>query len=319
VPLADRAEIVANSLKKSYIWKHTTKLKLTKNMRLMYLDEVNAARQIAFSEYLLRVGEGREPVIKELGEDNIQLPNDLIVQPYNPDILIKEIFNKFQVQYKEKDYFLNRAILCTRNATVDDLNMRILNLLPGEPTVYYSIDSPRDDGNKNSRSIFPIELLNSLNYGGMPNHQLCLKENSCVLLLRNLDATHGLCNGTRLIFKNFKPHVIEAEIISGKNIGTRVFLHRITLIPTEDEQNIHFKRKQFPVKLAFAVTINKAKCQTIKKVELFIDNPLFSHGHHYTAMSRVSSINNLKIMVEPKIMNKKSGFYINNVVYNEIL
>ena len=72
----------------------------------------------------------------------------------------------------------------------------------------------------NSLNIFPIELLNQLNYSGLPNHQLYLKENACVMLLRNLDATHGLW----LIIKTFKAHVIEAELISGKNVGKRVFL-----------------------------------------------------------------------------------------------
>ncbi len=197
--------------------------------------------------------------------------------------------------------------------------MKVLTLLPGDPAIYYSIDSPFDDMNPNSLNIFPIELLNQLNYSGLPNHQLYLKENACVMLLRNLDATHGLCNGTRLIIKTFKAHVIEAEIISGKNVGTRVFLPRIVLSPTEEERNIQFRRKQFPIKLAFALTINKTQGQTIKKVGLFVDNPLFSHGHLYTAMSRVSSMNNLKIMLEPKKLNNELGFFINNVVYKEIL
>ena len=39
----------------------------------------------------------------------------------------------------------------------------------------------------------------------------------------------------------------------------RVFLHKITLSPDESENVIKFKRKQFPIRLAFSLKINKDK------------------------------------------------------------
>jgi hypothetical protein len=53
-----------------------------------------------------------EPVNKELRRD---ISNFQIVHPYNPDISIREIFNNFQLQYKEKDYFLNKEIIDGKN------------------------------------------------------------------------------------------------------------------------------------------------------------------------------------------------------------
>jgi ATP-dependent DNA helicase PIF1 len=43
------------------------------------------------------------------------------------------------------------------------------------------------------------KFLNTITLAGMPPHRLALKVNVPVILLRNLDAASGLCNGTRLI------------------------------------------------------------------------------------------------------------------------
>ena len=49
----------------------------------------------------------------------------------------------------------------------------------------------------------------------------------------------------------------------------------------------NFKRRSYPIKLNIFVTLNKSQGQTIKKCGVFVDTPLFNHGHLYTGMSRV--------------------------------
>jgi len=51
-----------------------------------------------------------------------------------------------------------------------------------------------------------------------------------------------------------------------------------------------FKRIQFPVRLAFAMTINKAQGQSLHVVGLNLVNPCFSHGHLYVACSRLGTL-----------------------------
>ena len=102
---------------------------------------------------------------------------------------------------------------------------------------------------------WPPEFLNSINIGGFPPHKLILKLGTPIILLRNIQPSDGLCNGTRLVCCHFQKHVIEAEIITGSNPGSRVFIPRIMMSPADTELPFILKRRQFPVQPAFAMTI----------------------------------------------------------------
>jgi ATP-dependent DNA helicase PIF1 len=49
------------------------------------------------------------------------------------------------------------------------------------------------------------------------------------MLLRNLNQTEGLCNGTRLIVTTIGDMIVEAEIMAGQHRGKKVLIPRITL------------------------------------------------------------------------------------------
>jgi hypothetical protein len=100
-------------------------------MRLQQLNDHDAEQQKQFSEYLIRIGEGREPVIKDLGEDIIRLPDEICLPNYHTPDLIDFVYDRMESNHLKNDYFLDRAILCTKNITVDRLNNDILNRLPG--------------------------------------------------------------------------------------------------------------------------------------------------------------------------------------------
>lgn len=89
------------------------------------------------------------------------------------------------------------------------------------------------------------------------------------------------------------PNLIEATIISGKFKGEDVLIPRIPLISTD--LPFDFKRLQFPVRLAFAITINKAQGQSLRVAGLIFESPCFSHGQLYVACSRVGTPENLYI------------------------
>ena len=56
-------------------------------------------------------------------------------------------------------------------------------------------------------------------------------------------------------------------------------------------------RRQFPVRLVFAMTINKSQGQTLKRVCVFLPEPVFSHGQLYVALSRVGSPLDIKVFI----------------------
>ncbi|XP_017471841.1 PREDICTED: uncharacterized protein LOC108363093 [Rhagoletis zephyria] len=86
-------------------------------------------------------------------------------------------------------------------------------------------------------------------------------------------------------------NVIEATILTGKFKGEDVLLPRIPMIPTD--MPFEFKCLQFPVRLAFAMTINKAHGQSLQVCGLNFENPCFSHGQIYVACSRVGKASDL--------------------------
>lgn len=91
-------------------------------------------------------------------------------------------------------------------------------------------------------------------------------------------------------------NVIEAMIINGKYRGENILLPRIPIVPTDVP--IQFKRHQFPITLAFAMTINKAQGQTMSVCGLDLSTPCFSHGQLYVACSRVGKPSSLYVIAK---------------------
>ncbi len=80
-----------------------------------------------------------------------------------------------------------------------------------------------------------------------------------ILLLCNLNQSIGLCNGTKLIVKRLGQRVIEAEIITGNNVDKRVFIPRIIMSPSGTNWPFVLRHREFPVRVAFPITINKSQ------------------------------------------------------------
>ena len=307
-------QVVDACLKSSDLWKHFQSLKLSINMRV---QQQNNIEQKNFVDFLLRVGEGKEPIHLDIGDDIIKLPDDIVLDSENIKDLISEVFNDINSNYKNNDYLRDRAILTTKNVDVEEINQQILEIIPGENYEFLSADSVEDEAQVD-QSLYPIEFLNTLTPSGTPPHKLVLKKDAPIILLRNLSTSEGLCNGTRLIVKNCHTNVIDAEILTGINQGTRVFIPRIRLQPSDADLPFTLIRRQFPIKLSFAMTINKAQGQTITKMGLYLPKPVFTHGQLYVALSRVQSKDNIKVLVKNGHIEGKDGVYTKNIVYKEV-
>ena len=107
--------------------------------------------------------------------------------------------------------------------------------------------------------LYPAEYLNTLKFPGLPPHNLIVKIGAPIMLLRTLNLAGGMCNGTRMIVTQTLSKIIEARTVTGTRISQKVFIPRIVLIEKDDKLPFVFKRKQFPVKLCYAMTINKSQ------------------------------------------------------------
>ena len=193
-------------------------------------------------------------------------------------------------------------------------------LLYLQERTFLSADSVADAIQPDSvDALYLIEFLNTLLPSGMPPHKLVLKIGAPIMLLRNMNGARGQANGTRLIIRAMDNFVLDAEIISGKNIGARVFIPRIPLISSDSTLPFQLRRYQFPIRPAFGMTINKAQGQTLERVGVYLPKPVFAHGQLYVAASRVGSSKALKFMLGQGTYLEKDEIHTRNVVYREAL
>lgn len=307
------------------IWSAVQTLQLTENMRV-----ANSPQNLSFIEYLLRVGEGREPTVSDGPSfDHIRIPESHVftmpcqqtnnADPYTPEQhLIRAIYPDLDNEDIPAQFFKDRAILTTLNADVDVLNAAATKMLHGgPPSIYTSQDSIID---ADAAGHYPPEFLNTLSPPGLPPHKLELKVGQPVILLRNMNPHRGMCNGTRLIIRQLGERFIEAEILLGRFSQHRVFISRIPLTTNEDGSSpVQFSRRQFPLKPAFAMTINKSQGQTLNTVGLYLPQPVFCHGQLYVALSRCTDPNNLKIMIKNGNIQGQQGIHTPNIVYKKVL
>jgi ATP-dependent DNA helicase PIF1 len=224
------------------------------------------------------------------------------VEEYSLKGLIRTIYPDHQRHSKDAMYLMQRNIMAPKNTDVDKVNNAILESLSEELHTYLSADSlaptekgPSATAGVSMDSLYLVEFLNTLQFNGIANHKLELKVGMPILLLRNLNQSIGLCNGTRLIIKRLGQRVIEAEIITGNNVDKRVFIPRIIMSPSGTDWPFVLRHHQFPVRVAFAMTINKNQGQTLNNVGVYLSSPVFSHGQLYVAISWVTSSANIKI------------------------
>ena len=95
------------------------------------------------------------------------------------------------------------------------------------------------------------------------------------MLLCNMDASNGHCNGTRYVVNTLNEHIIEASIANGVHVGKRLFIPRIPLAPSEGLYPFQLQRRQFPINFALAMTSNKSQGQTLKWVGIYLEKDFF--------------------------------------------
>ncbi|KAL8587188.1 hypothetical protein ACOMHN_013275 [Nucella lapillus] len=297
-----RSNIVNASIKKSYLWPDINVKHLTTNMRSLLTGNADAAR---FADLLLDVGNGDIPL--SLFPDTISIPDKLCQFADTLQNLKEQVFPDMHLHCHDPQWLSERAIISPLNETVNMFNKLLMSEFPGDATAFTSIDTATSD---EEAVLYPQELLNSIEMSGLPPHELILKVGAPIILLRALQPPK-MNNGTRCVVKRLQSNVIEATIACGPFQGEAVLLPRIPLEPTDSPLPFTFRRLQFPIKPAFALTINKSQGQTFSVLGADLRELCFSHGMFYVAVSRTGSCQTLTLLA-PKQETR-------NVVYPEAL
>jgi ATP-dependent DNA helicase PIF1 len=86
------------------------------------------------------------------------------------------------------------------------------------------------------------------------------------------------------------------------------------MMPSDTTLPFVLKRRQFPVILAFVMTIHKSQGQSFDKFDVYLTEPIFTHGQLYVALARVRQRSNLKVYLPPEAQGKTK-----NIVYDELI
>lgn len=311
VPRASRAILIENYIKSWSEYHSFHKISLSENMRV-------SPNQIEFVEYLKKIGNGTAVTFPQFGEDIIEIPQHLIG---NVENIINDVYGNLG-QNLLTDQIMNSVVLACTNEDCAAVNNDVLNRMPGEFKVYTSFDKvvSEDEAEINN---FPIEFLNTLDVSGFPPHRLKMKLNCIVLLIRNLNTSQGLVNGTRMRVKALHNNSVDCEVLTGHSRNKRFLIPRTHMQSSGSELPFKFQRTQFPLIVAFAMTINKSQGQTFQKVGILLKRPVFTHGQLYVASSRVTTFEGLKYYIEEHTgqghLANDDRIFTKNIVFREVL
>jgi ATP-dependent DNA helicase PIF1 len=325
IPRANRAKIVSHTLKSSpRLWDDDiVYLQLHENMRVrteMDKHPENAAlhQQLKDHEqWLLDLGEGNLPTHYA---NIVEIPPSMCA-PSKEDV-IDQVFGDLEDNIGNEDYFRTRAILAATNDTVTETNNELVGRLPGEVHAYHSIDTVGED---DDQTMFPTEFLNSLALSGMADHELNLKVGTPVILLRNIDIKGGHCNGTRYLVKALGEYRLILTKMGAKedDQNRTLILPRIPMKSNDNGQPFVLKRLQFPIKPAFALTINRAQGQSLSLCGILLPRSVWTHGQIYVAFSRCGNPNRIVVWADQEEFTElklpPGKVYMRNVVYKEVI
>ena len=215
--------------------------------------------------------------------------------------------------------------LFPKRRSVQKINDEMLHLVSNDiitiPAIHFYSQNDVATSQEFSEEHIPPDDRNA---GGMP-HILRLSVGSRIMLLRNIFTSQGLVNGA---LGKIEAVEYSNSLPASRNIPARIFiifddpsvgavlqqpLHHNAIEPCDQEYFYKGRcviRRQFPLNLAWAVTIHKSQGASLDKVYCDLGAGIFEHGMAYVAMSRVRTLQGLhlykfcpaKVTANPKVI-----------------
>ncbi len=258
-------------------------------------------------------------IFRQRDSEYIKILNEIRIGEISEES--KDTLKKYvKREYNKEDY--NDAALTKlfplRN-TVDMINTSMFNQLEDEPTKYNltkSTDNTTylDSGTSiereklqacNNLSISEIEVeLQQLISSTPCVEELLLKKGAAVMCNANISMEHGICNGTQGII---------LDLIGEEKLPRVKFANGVIMVISkhhwQSEQYPSISICQYPLQLAWALTIHKIQGTTLKMAQMDIGKDIFAYGQTYVALSRIESLDGLylsefkpdRIRAHPKV------------------
>jgi ATP-dependent DNA helicase PIF1 len=228
-----------------------------------------------------------------------------------------------------------RAMIAPHNHTVNEHNAAYLATLPGDPVTLFAAERAERDDSDNAVSLMSREFMASVNEPGQPEHTLVLKPGALVLVTRNLFLTTRLLNGSRVAVETVNRRVVVVRTINQPDpgapstapctLGERVFIPRVTAtINVPGAAGLAVRRTQYPLRLAYSITINRSQGKTLSRACVDARAECFGHGQLYVAAGRVCARTDLALLLPPDRIvrdptDNSLAVILRNVVYDELL
>jgi ATP-dependent DNA helicase PIF1 len=188
--------------------------------------------------------------------------------------------------------------LYTHNADVDAVNLGELKRLAG-PAKRYTM---RGTGRK--------QLVESLVRNCLSPEQLVLREDAMVMCTKN-NFEAGYVNGTLARVVYFEEGFPVIELMDGRQITMKPASWEMV-----EDGKVIASVEQIPLRLAWAITVHKSQGMSLDAAEVDLSKA-FVYGQGYVALSRVRSLDGLKVLgmhpnalqVDPKVVEQDVRFH----------
>uniref|UniRef100_A0A8R1HVS5 ATP-dependent DNA helicase n=1 Tax=Caenorhabditis japonica TaxID=281687 RepID=A0A8R1HVS5_CAEJA len=173
------------------------------------------------------------------------------------------------------------TILGPRKCHVDEINREVMKRLKG----------PEDE--------FEAQFDGNIIRSDLDLHTITLKPNTII----SLELAHkGLPIGTRLLFiESDRNRFLICRVIDGPHAGDEIEVERVARNIAASPHESHQWVKQFPVTVAFGMSIHSAQGRRFGKVGVYKLSECYEHGMIYSALSRTDSSYRLRVFSEDKL------------------
>ena len=324
--------LLASLITRSKLWPLCTKHVFTQNMRMLRAADYDPQEALLYGQYITGaecIGLGKADNVNVFESDIPCDERDTVTMIMPNAAKVFDAAEVLQFMFPNGYDFeaaKNQLIVAVTNAQVNKWNETIQQLNPNPIRVYISRDevSDVDDVDDNLRNILTEAVKTKADKPTSPPHVFKIKVGDVAFLTHNIDRSIGAVHNARVVILELRDNFIKVQTVA--TVPHTLLIPRIrTKITLNKSLEISLLRTQFPLKLAFASTINKAQSQSLDKVVVDLTHPLFAHGMLYVALTRVRNPRNILFYTREDLVadfpenDLHHAVQVRNIVHKDIL